>query len=179
MVKNLGQIQIYTGDCKGKTTASLGLAMRARGRGFKVAVVFFDKGDFDYGERNSLEKLGIDFWVTGCVRFDSIKKEFRFGVEDEDIAEGAKGLVIFRQLLKEQKYDIVILDEINSSLALGIVNQEKFLEIMAEKPKNVELILTGRNAPPEIIELANLVTEMKMIKHYFYQGVEAREGIEY
>jgi len=88
-------------------------------------------------------------------------------------------LVIFRQLLKEQKYDIVILDEINSSLALGIVNQEKFLEIMAEKPKNVELILTGRNAPPEIIELANLVTEMKMIKHYFYQGVEVREGIEY
>jgi len=160
--------------------------MRARGRGLKVAVIFFDKGaspdgrqGFDYGERNSLEKLGIDFWVTGCVRFDSIKKEFRFGVEDEDIAEGAKGLVIFRQLLKEQKYDIVILDEINSSLALGIVNQEKFLEIMAEKPKNVELILTGRNAPPEIIELANLVTEMKMIKHYFYQGVEVREGIEY
>ncbi len=179
MSKNLGQIQIYTGDCKGKTTASLGLAMRARGRGLKVAVIFFDKGGFDYGERDSLKKLGVDFWVTGCIRFDSVKKEFRFGVEDEDIAEGAKGLMIFRQLLKDNKYDIVILDEINSSLALGIVEQEKFLEIIKDRPKNMELILTGRNVPQELIEIADLVTEMKMIKHYFYKGIEAREGIEY
>lgn len=179
MKNSLGQIHVYTGDGKGKTTAALGLALRARGRGLKVAIIFFDKGGFDYGERKILKKIGVDFWVTGCSRIDSKTSKFRFGVINEDKVAGTKGLIITKQLFKENKYDLLILDEINSATKNKIVNKKQFLNLLKQKPTGLELVLTGRDAIKEILDQATLVTEMKLIKHYYYQGVVARPGIEY
>ena len=181
---NKGYLQLYTGTGKGKTTAALGLALRAHGRGKKVGIIFFDKGAFS-GERESLQKLGIPFWVTGLNRVLEEPNEkhkmgvFRFGVNEEDKKEGKRGLEIFRQLLKE-KYEVIILDEINSTIDYGMVDKDAFLEIVKNEWKqSCELICTGRNAPQELVEIADLVTEMVPIKHYFQKKVPAREGIEF
>ncbi|MFW0862008.1 MAG: cob(I)yrinic acid a,c-diamide adenosyltransferase [Candidatus Komeilibacteria bacterium] len=179
MKQKLGQIQIYTGNGKGKTTASLGLCMRARGRNLKVAIVFFDKGGLDYGERGVLKKIGVDFWVSGCIRFNPKLKKFRFGVTPEDIKSANEGLVIAREVLSNGKYDLVVLDEINSTTNLKMLDVKDVLAVIKDKHPNTELIMTGRNAPLQFKKIANLITEMTLKKHYFYEGVEAREGIEY
>lgn len=175
----LGQIHIYTGAGKGKTTAALGLAIRAAGQGKKVAIIYFDKGGVLYGERNILPKLkpAINFWVTGLVRFVP-GQPFRFGVTPGDKKEVLKGLDIAYSLFKK-KYDLIILDEICSSVALKMVPEAHVLKLIKAKPENVELVLTGRNCPPKIMAAADLVTEMKLIKHYFYKGIPARQGIEF
>lgn len=175
----LGQIQVYTGDGKGKTTASLGLAIRAAGQGKKVGVVYFDKGGMFYGERNILPRLApqINFWVTGLVRFVP-GKPFRFSVTDDDKAEVIRGLDIVRGLFKKN-YDLIIMDEINSCAGLKMVPETVVLRLLAEKPKNTEVVMTGRNCPQSFIDRADLVTEMKLIKHYFYKGIPARQGIEF
>jgi len=179
MKKNFGQIQVYTGTGKGKTTAALGLAMRARGSGARVAIIFFDKGGNDYNERKILAQIGVDYWVTGEPRFNARTKKFRFGVNKLDRNQGRHGLDILQKIFTDKEYDLVILDEINSSIALGIIEEQYFLEILKQKPKNMELILTGRNASQKILAQADLVTEMKMKKHYYTRGVTARPGIEY
>ena len=176
---NLGQIHVYTGDGKGKTTAGLGLALRATGSGKRVAIIFFDKGGFRYGERKSLLKLvpQLNFWVSGLIRFRP-GKPFRFSITDGDRTEGRKGLDLVRALFKK-KYDLVILDEINTAASLGLVNEKEVLALLRKKPATTELVMTGRRAPEAFINAADLVTEMKLIKHYFYKGVAARQGIEY
>lgn len=179
MKQKFGQIQIYTGNGKGKTTASLGLCMRARGRNLRVAIVFFDKGGLDYGERNILKQIGVDFWITGCIRFNAKLKKFRFGVTVEDIKSANNGLVIARQILNNGKYDLVVLDEINSTTSLGMLEIKNVLEVIKDKHPNTELIMTGRNAPLQFKKIANLITEMTLKKHYYYEGIEARKGIEY
>lgn len=175
----LGKIQVYTGNGKGKTTAALGLAIRAAGHGKKVAIVYFDKGGLLYGERNMLPKLAprIKFWVTGLVRFVP-GKPFRFGVTPDDKKEVVRGLKIVRGLFKK-KYDLIIMDEINSCLGLKMVPIAPVLKLLQSKPKHLELVLTGRNCPKKIIDRADLATEMKLMKHYFYKGVPARQGIEF
>ncbi|MCR4280197.1 MAG: cob(I)yrinic acid a,c-diamide adenosyltransferase [Candidatus Komeilibacteria bacterium] len=178
-MKLKGQIQVYTGHGKGKTTAALGLCLRARGRGLKTAIIFFDKGGWHYGERESLAILGIDFWVTGKERFNEKTRRFRFGVNDGDRDEGMHGIDIARQLLKEKEYDLLVLDEINSTVALEIVSLEAVLSLIDKRSANTELVLTGRDVPSAILERANLVTEMRPIKHYYYEGIDARAGIEY
>lgn len=175
-------IQIYTGNGKGKTTAALGLAVRAVGAGKKVAWIAFDKsGDTHYSERKIITERfpEIDFYATGLDRIDPRTGRFRMGVTSQDIDEGERGLSLMNQILSEAKHDLVILDEINCSTELGIVDEQTVLDILQEKPKEIELILTGRNAPISFMNLADLITEMQLQKHYFYQGAKARPGFDY
>jgi cob(I)alamin adenosyltransferase len=175
----LGLIHIYTGAGKGKTTVALGLALRAVGAGLRVAIVFFDKGGKVYSERESLEKLGVDYFSTGMERFNPETGEFRFGVTKEDVFEAKKGLRTAKRVLQGGKYDLVILDEINTVAAQKMVDTADVLKLLEAKPKNVELVLTGRGASQEILDKADLITEMYEIKHYYRKGVKARKGIDY
>lgn len=177
--KKWGFIQVYTGKGKGKTTAALGLAIRAAGRGKKTAIIYFDKGGFNYGERRILDQLKgkIDYFVTGLDRIDPETGKFRFGATAGDKKEAKKGLELAKELAL--KYDLMILDEINSTVNLGMLSLEEFLKFLDAKPEGLELALTGRDCPKEVQERADLITETSLVKHYFYNGVEAREGIEY
>ncbi len=180
--KSVGLIQVYTGNGKGKTTASLGMAIRAVGNGLKVAIVYFDKGGSHYSERKVLAerfKGEIDFWASGLDRIDPVTNRFRFGVTDEDKAEAARGLDVVRRIFREGKHQLVILDEINSTVSLGMIDEASALEVIAMKPEAAELVLTGRNAPESFRKAAQLVSEMTLVEHYFYHGVPAREGLDY
>lgn len=177
-----GLIQIFTGDGKGKTTAALGTALRAAAKGKRVAIVSFDKGgEAHYSERDLVRERikEIELFPTGLDRIDPVTNVFRFGVTEEDKREGERGLGIVDRLFTDALHDLIVLDEINSSTALGIIDERAVLELIEKKPPMTELILTGRNAPPSFIERADLVTEMKLVNHYFYRGVAAREGLDY
>jgi len=170
-----GLVQVYTGNGKGKTSAAFGLALRAIGRGLKVYIIQFIKGGFDYGELYVIDKLpNLKLKAFGRGKFITEKPA---GKEDVKLAEEA--LVLAEKVVKSGEYDIVILDEINVALSLRLISLEKVLKLIKDKPKHVELVLTGRNAADEIVEAADLVTEMKEIKHPFSKGYEARKGIEY
>jgi cob(I)alamin adenosyltransferase len=170
-----GLIQVYTGDGKGKTSAAFGLALRAVGRGLKVYVIQFIKGGFDYGELYVVDKLpNLTLKAFGRGRFITEKPP-----EEEDINLAEKALALAEEVVGNGDYDIVILDEINVALNLRLISLEKILELIKNKPEHVELVLTGRYAPPEIIETADLVTEMRKVKHPFSKGHQARKGIEY
>ena len=170
-------LQIYTGNGKGKTTAALGQAIRAFGNGKKVAFIYFDKGGDNYNERRVLEKLEIPYFSFGRERrrpngtFD-----FSFTPEDEKMAADS-----MQQLRKIQNnYDLIVLDEILNAIRLNMMTLESFVEYLKnEKPEKLELIATGQGLPKELEEIADLVTEMKLVKHYMYNGVPAREGIEW
>jgi len=170
-----GLVQVYTGNGKGKSSAAFGLALRAVGRGLKVYMIQFIKGGFDYGELYVVDKLpNLTLKAFGRGKFVT---ETPAGKEDVKLAEEA--LALAEEVVKSGEYDIVILDEINVALSLKLIEIGKVLELIKEKPKHVELILTGRYASNEIIEVADLVTEMKEIKHPFNKGYQARKGIEY
>jgi len=170
-----GIVQVYTGNGKGKTSAAFGLALRAIGRGLKVYVIQFIKGGFDYGELYMVDKLpNLELKAFGRGKFVTEKPP---GKEDVELAE--KALALAEKVVKSGEYDIVILDEINVALNLKLIKIGKVLELIRNKPKHVELILTGRYAPDEIIEAADLVTEMREVKHPYNKGFQARKGIEY
>jgi len=170
-----GLIQVYTGNGKGKTSAAFGLALRAVGRGLKVFIIQFIKGGFDYGELYVVNKLpNLTLKAFGRGKFVTEKPASR---EDVKLAEEAFALA--EKVVKSGEYDIVILDEINVALKLELIKTQKVLKLVKNKPKHVELVLTGRYAPKEIIEAADLVTEMEEVKHPFNSGYEARKGIEY
>ena len=180
--KGFGLIQLFEGHGKGKTTAALGEALRAVGAGKRVAIVFFDKGGDHYGERVAMSELmegKIEFHGTGRDRIDPVTGRFDFEITDVDRSEGERGLRLVREIFARGEHELVIMDEINSSADLGIVSVESVLELVDSKPDHVELVMTGRNAPSEFKERAHLVTEMKLVKHYFYSGVPAREGLDY
>jgi len=181
MQTNKGMIQIFTGNGKGKTTAALGTLIRAAAKGKKVGIIYFDKGGEHYSERKILfEKFPeIDVVVTGLERIDSKTGHFRFGVIEKDKMEARRGLAIAGYWILKKDYDLVVLDEINTSISLGMLEESLFLEILKNKPARVEIICTGRSASDKLKEIADLVTEMKLEKHYFYQGVPAREGIDF
>lgn len=174
-----GLVQVITGNGKGKTTSSLGLCIRAAGAGKKVGIVYFDKGgDSHYSERKILNQINqIDYVVTGRDRIDK-NGRFDFSITDVDKFEGERGLGVVREMFK-QCYDLIVLDEINSSADLGIVSVADVISLIDEKPEKLELVLTGRNVHHDIINRAHLITEMRLKKHYFYSGVKAREGIDY
>jgi cob(I)alamin adenosyltransferase len=174
-----GLIQLFTGNGKGKTTAALGEIMRVVGAGKKAAVIFFDKGGTHYAERSVLEKLSVEWFAYGRDRIDPVTGRFDFSVTDEDRQLGADGLTKTQELLASDQYDLLVLDEINSSTDLGFVNVERVIEVIEGKSDRTELVLTGRNAPQVFLDRAHLVTEMRLRKHYFYSGVKAREGIDY
>lgn len=176
----IGYIQVYTGNGKGKTTASLGLALRALGRGWSVLVIMFTKGGSDYGELHSFSNLSPDLQKRFKVVNAGLNRiVYSHNVNDDDKKEISKGWELAKEAILGGEYQLVILDEINIALDLGLVELEDVLSVLQNKPKNVEIVLTGRNAHPKIVETAHLVSEINPIKHYWDLGVEARRGIEY
>ncbi|WP_347488995.1 cob(I)yrinic acid a,c-diamide adenosyltransferase [Desulfoscipio sp. XC116] len=170
-----GYVQVYTGNCKGKTTASLGLAFRAMGRGLKTYIGQFMKGQH-YAELKSAEMC------KPYITIEQYGKDTFIHVQnpplEEDVKMAGIGLEKARQAMNSGRYDIIIFDEINTAHYFHLITTEEMLEIIRTKLDNVEVIFTGRYAPREVIEAADLVTEMKEIKHYYEKGVPARDGIE-
>lgn len=171
-----GYVQVYTGDGKGKTTAALGLAFRAAGRGLKSLVIHFMKGGLRYGEMVAAKRLEPEITVVQMGRETFVDRE---NPAPEDIELARKGLELAKEVVMGGLHDLVILDEINVALDYGLIKVEEVLALIKEKPGHVELILTGRNAPEEIIDAADLVSEVVERKHYYRRGVTGREGIEY
>ncbi len=172
--EKLGLVHVYTGNGKGKTTAALGLALRAMGNDLEVAMVQFMKCDQYYGEYQISKQLPhLTLLPMGR---DCLVHEDK--VSQADIDAAAAALAKSKELLHSCKYDMVILDEINVSIRFGLVSVEDVVRMLKERPPRVEVVLTGRYAPPEIVELADLVTEMKCLKHPYTKGVPARAGIE-
>jgi len=171
----IGTIQVYTGDGKGKTTAAIGQAIRAAGHRLRVMMIQFMKGKINYGELEAVKQiLGFTIEQYGGPEF--VNKN---NPDKEDIEWAQKGWSRAKEVIQSGKYDMVILDELNIALDFGLIALDEVIEGMKSKPKHLELILTGRYAPREIMELADLVTEMKEIKHPYQKGIQAREGIEY
>lgn len=168
-----GYIQVYTGGGKGKTTAALGLALRAAGAGLKVYIGQFIKSG-RYSEIEALKKLKRNIKVEQFGRGCLIKK--RPMALDITLAE--RGINIIKDVISKGKYDVVILDEINIALYFKLIALKDIIKILKNKPKNMEIILTGRKAPKEILNLADLVTQMREIRHYYTRKVKARRGIE-
>ncbi len=172
-----GLVHIYTGDGKGKTTAAIGQGTRSFGGGYRVLMVQFLKGD-DTGELHSVEKLGEGFQLK---RFAALNNFYKFLPEDEKQlanADAARGLAFIREAFKQNQYNVIIMDEIMATLSNSLVDLEDVIALVQSKPEDVELIMTGRNAPEELIALADYVTEMRLIKHPFQKGIYARKGIE-
>jgi cob(I)alamin adenosyltransferase len=170
-----GLVQVYTGNGKGKTTAALGLAFRAVGHGMKVLVVQFMKGNVQRGELESAKKLSPNLTLKQVGRETFISKP---NPDPKDLELAQEGFSIAKKAIQNKEYDIVILDEINLAIDYGLIPLTNLLQIIDSKPDTVELILTGRNVKREILERADLVTEMVDRKHYYDKGVPAREGIE-
>jgi len=171
-----GLIQVYTGNAKGKSTAAFGLAVRASGHGFKVVIVQFMKTGRYYGEISSLKRLSPEIEIYSYGREGFIHRE---GVKPEDIVLAREALKHGEKAMLHPETDLVILDEINNALYFGLISVQEVMDLISKKPEHVELVLTGRNAPQEIIDRANLVTEMKEIKHPYQEGITSRKGIEY
>ncbi len=170
-----GLVEIYTGDGKGKTTAALGTVIRALGHGHKVFIAFFLKGDYPYGERNTLARLpNVTFASFGTLKFIDPQN-----VTEEEKHEAAKAFETSRQAVMSGEYDLVLLDEINLAIYWKLISLEEVVRLITDKPEKVELILTGRRADEKLIRLADLVTECRPIKHPYDAGISARPGIEY
>jgi len=170
-----GYIQVYTGNGKGKTTAALGLALRAAGRRMMVCMIQFMKGGGPYGEHLAAPMLAPYLTVIRTGREGRVNRD---SPAPEDLSAAREGIAHARQALADGKYGVVILDEINGAIACGLIPVDEVISLMESKPSDVELVLTGRNAHERIIAAADLVTEMREIRHYFKSGVVARMGIE-
>jgi cob(I)alamin adenosyltransferase len=169
-----GYIQVYTGDGKGKTTAALGLAVRAAGAGLSTFIGQFLKG-MHYSELQVVPLLKPFLTIEQFGKKTFVHEE-KWTAQDRDMA--LTGLQRIQTVLTQNKHNIVVLDEINITVALGLLNDREVLEVLSHKPQSVELVLTGRSAPQSFIDAADVVTEMVEIKHYYHQGVQARIGIE-
>ncbi len=170
-----GLIQVYTGNGKGKTTAVFGLATRALGRGLKVCFIQFLKGS-KLGDGCAITLKNIrefEFASYGTGRFISEKPT------EEDSEEAMKAFLHAKKSILSEKYDLVILDELTHAVNLDLIELTEAIDLLKGKPENVEIVLTGRDADPKLIEIADSVTEMKKIKHPYDKGIRAREGIEY
>lgn len=176
-----GLIQLIHGHGKGKTTAALGQAIRCAGSGRRVAIIYFDKGGSDhYFERLVLDKIdGIDYWATGRDRIDPVSGRFDFSIEEIDKQEARRGIELAHEVMTSGVYHLVVLDEINSTVDLGMLDSADVLNVLQEKNDDIEVILTGRNPDQRFLDAAHLVTETKLDRHYFYSGVKAREGLDY
>jgi cob(I)alamin adenosyltransferase len=170
---NRGYVQVYTGDGKGKTTAALGLALRAAGHGSRT---YF--GQFMKGQRSGEMEALLDNAYIAFEQFGDPHLLRREDVAPQHIALAQRGLEKARVAMASGHYDIVVLDEINVALWFGLLTLAEVLELVEGRPAHVELVLTGRRAPEELLQRADLVTEMREVKHYYAQGVPARDGIE-
>jgi len=171
---SLGLIQVYTGNGKGKTTAALGLALRAYLHGFKIAFIQFMKGT-NYGEDKISSILpGFYFEKFGRKEFVNPKAP-----DPRDVDEAQKALYRCKELAFSGEFDLMVMDEVNVAMAFKLISVEEVLDFLKTKPSNLEIVLTGRYAPKEIIEIADLVSEIKEVKHPYIEGIPARRGIEY
>ena len=181
-------IHLYVGEGKGKTSAAIGLAVRAAGAGLRVAIVFFDKGESSagqsdqvYSERVALRSIpNIELFSFGLPRFRP-GRPFRQEMSDEDVREAQRGYELSARMIGERSHDVVILDEILCLVRPGVLSEKRVIELMdlSRRPPETELILTGRGDSPSLTEKADLVTDMRKVKHYFDSGTPARKGIEY
>lgn len=172
--EELGLVQIYTGNGKGKTTAAFGLAMRAAGRGLGVLIVQFLKPSDGYGEQVACNRMGnITLVSMGLDHFVSKKPS------DADIEAAHKALRRSEELICSGRYDVAVLDESINAVRLGLITSQELIESLERRPDHVEIVLTGRGMTPDLEEYADLVTEMRLVKHPFDKGIGARKGIEY
>jgi len=169
-----GYVHVYTGDGKGKTTAALGLAIRAAGYDRRTYIGQFMKGQ-EYGELVAVENIPqitiVQYGDPGCIR----KEE----VTEKHVDQAVRGLELARKEMLSRKHDIIVLDEVNVAIWFDLLTESAVIDLIAERPADVELVLTGRRAPQAIIEMADLVSDMTEVKHYYEQGVIARKGIEF
>ncbi len=174
-LKTKGLIIVHTGDGKGKTTAALGLALRALGCGLRVFMVQFIKGDWKYGELESAKRF------EGAFEIHRAGEGFTWDVPDDEKQKelARKGWEKGKAAMASGKYRLVIFDEINYVMDYGYLPVPEVIETLRKKPKDLHVCLTGRNAPAELIEIADLVTEMKEIKHPFQKGIVAQRGVEF
>ncbi|HEX6791881.1 MAG TPA: cob(I)yrinic acid a,c-diamide adenosyltransferase [Candidatus Krumholzibacteria bacterium] len=171
--RRIGLIIVNTGNGKGKTTAAMGTAFRAVGVGFRVKMIQFIKGSWDYGELHSAQKLGFEIIPMGeGFTWETRNKE-------RDIAVAWKTWESCRDAIEKNEHDLLIFDEINNAIAYGYLDIKVVVEALKKKPADMHIILTGRDAKPELIDIADLVTEMREIKHPFHRGIYAQRGIEY
>lgn len=178
--QNKGYIQVYTGDGKGKTTATMGLALRALGQGKTVSITMFTKGGNNYGEVKAFNKLQPDIRKNLQINqagLDRIVYKSNQTNDDEEIIK--KGWQDAKKIINSGKTDVVILDEMNIAIDLGIIDENDVIDTLKNKPDNVEVVLSGRNAHKDIIDVADLVSNIQLVKHYWDKGIMAREGIEY
>jgi cob(I)alamin adenosyltransferase len=176
-MKKKGLIQIYTGTGKGKSTAAIGQAVRAAGHGLKVGFISFFKDPkvFGYGEYESLEKLGVK-----TFHFAKKHPHFYKELNPHDVCqECSQGLEFIKELSQDSSWDMLVLDEINIAVRDGFLKEEDVLSLLETKPEKLELVLTGRGVTEKIIEKADLVSEVKEVKHPYSQGIKSRKGIEY
>jgi cob(I)alamin adenosyltransferase len=171
-----GYVQVYTGDGKGKTTASLGLVCRAAGYGHRSCIVSFLKGDPNYGELRFIREHMpmVDYHLAGRMNFVDPNDP-----APEDVAIAAEGMDRAREAIASGEYHLVVLDEINVAANLGLVAEDDVLALLEQRPTHVEVVLTGRDAPERFVDRADLVTEMRMVKHFYEAGIPARRGIEF
>jgi cob(I)alamin adenosyltransferase len=169
---------VYTGDGKGKTTAALGMALRAVGRGWRVIMVQFGKGGWHYAELDSAKRLAPDLTIVPMgLGFFKILDDSHTEEEHRKAAE--KAIQYSEELMRSGEYDMIILDEVNGAAAAGLITLERLIEVVDARPDSLTLVLTGRGAPEPLVERADLVTEMREIKHPFQKGILAQKGIDY
>ena len=178
MPEEKGLLIVYTGPGKGKTTCALGTAFRAVGQGLRVLMVQFIKGSWHYGELDAAKMLGEDKFEIrpmgrGFVKIGGAE------TDPEDIRLCQEAWEFGCQQIESQKYDLVVLDEINYVISYGMLDAEKVVKALASRPEQVHVICTGRNAHPKLVELADLVTEMREVKHPYTKGILAQRGIDY
>jgi cob(I)alamin adenosyltransferase len=173
-----GLVVVYTGDGKGKTTAALGMALRAVGRGFKVLMIQFIKGSWHYGELDGVKRLAPEFEIAaGGKGFVGIVDD-RLPIEEHRKA-AAETLAFAKAQVSGGAYDLIILDEINYAVKGELIAVEGVLDLLEARPPELHLVLTGRSAHPAVVERADLVTEMKDVKHPYRQGILAQVGVDY
>ena len=173
-----GLVIVYTGNGKGKTTAALGMALRATGYDHKICMIQFIKGSWHYGEMDSVEKLGSNFELIAVGKgFVGIIDDKSPKEEHQKIAQEA--IKISKEKINSDKYDLIILDEINYAVNLDLIKVNDVIELINNKPDSLNLVLTGNHVKSEIIEIADLVTEMKEIKHPYQLGIKAKKGIDF
>ena len=175
-----GYIQVYTGNGKGKTTASLGLAMRALGRDWKVLLVMFLKGGDDYGELISFQNLSPKIKNNLTIIQAGLDRiAYKNNVNNNDKIIVKKGWELAKHAIENNEYNLIILDEANIAISLDLIQLDDMINTLKNKPDEMEIVLTGRCADPQIVEIAHLVSEIKPVKHYWDTGIAARKGIEY
>jgi cob(I)alamin adenosyltransferase len=174
-VAEKGLLIVHTGAGKGKSTAAFGLALRALGRGWRVGVVQFIKGAWETGERKALESFG------DLITWRTMGEGFTWETQDKarDIAAAERAWAAAQEMMRDKRFRLIVLDELNIALRYGYLPLDEVVAALAARRPGLHIVVTGRNAKPELIEAADLVTEMSLVKHHFAAGVKAQEGIEF